>query len=923
MATKIDGSIVLSVEIDSENIKPQLAELQNKIKSIVNGTNKTTVANEKINRALATAKILQEKIKQAQDKTTQAVEKTKQAQENATQETKKTETSAKQLKNTVSDIANKLGLSSVVKKIATFSNKASILASEMETYGLRIRQMYEDASDGVVAFVESNSVALGMSKKDAYKATISYGNLFSSFANGAENAKLTNAMLAQTAIIASNTGRTFEETLTKIQSGILGNISAIDDLGIYVNQATLTTTKAFKTISNGRPWAQLTGNEQKQILTLAILEQSQKKYGNSVLETSYFIRSQFNAAWEDFKSTWGEAVNEILMPVLQALTSVLQVITALMQMGASVSEEISETVKKTEESSDGILDNQKEFNKELAETDKLTQNILAGFDDIQKLGSNETSISNGGSGGAGTDLSEYGGEYTTDWAEKITSTIEEYGVLIGAAGGMLVMLGLLLCLAGSLKLGVALVIMGVEAQNIAGKALSSGQLTQMAQQEISTGMTIVGIGLVVIGIMCCVGQRYDLGIAAIVAGVADLGYTTYLSWDAIKEKTNEIMGGDLTAWGVTGLALIVIGILCCVAKKWTLGVSLIVSGAETLVTDVTLNQDLMKSKTTAIFSGSPLEWGLTGVALVIIGILMCCVPGMWGLGLGAIAMGLDAIVKPISTNPQEMDRELNAIWNKLFGHDLIDMSLTKEERDEKRFISDQGSVLHQRLHQWGLALSGTNHSISGNNLQAMYVNNLVAGNDVELLRNAGLLDYRIYEQLAAEQEADKANITGEYRAEILNSLNIPKFSAEDAEKLAKVVAQTNNQYLLSLYRRIIPDDAERVRLQGVLNALGKTEADRLQANTIRKWLELPRYASGVVIPPNTAHLAIIGDQKKGYNIETPLDTMISAFNTALDSRGAGEPVHVHLYLDGKEIYDNVVNRNRANTRITGVNELAY
>ena len=426
MATKIDGSIVLSVEIDSENIKPQLAELQNKIKSIVNGTNKTTVANEKINRALATAKILQEKIKQAQDKTTQAVEKTKQAQENATQETKKTETSAKQLKNTVSDIANKLGLSSVVKKIATFSNKASILASEMETYGLRIRQMYEDASDGVAAFVESNSVALGMSKKDAYKATISYGNLFSSFANGAENAKLTNAMLAQTAIIASNTGRTFDETLTKIQSGILGNISAIDDLGIYVNQATLTTTKAFETISNGRPWAQLTGNEQKQILTLAILEQSQKKYGNSVLETSYFIRSQFNAAWEDFKSTWGEAVNEILMPVLQALTSVLQVITALMQMGASVSEEISETVKKTEESSDGILDNQKEFNKELAETDKLTQNILAGFDDIQKLGSNETSISNGGSGGAGTDLSEYGGEYTTDWAEKITSTIEEY-----------------------------------------------------------------------------------------------------------------------------------------------------------------------------------------------------------------------------------------------------------------------------------------------------------------------------------------------------------------------------------------------------------------------------------------------------------------------------------------------------------------
>ena len=107
-----------------------------------------------------------------------------------------------------------------------------------------------------------------------------------------------------------------------------------------------------------------------------------------------------------------------------------------------------------------------------------------------------------------------------------------------------------------------------------------------------------------------------------------------------------------------------------------------------------------------------------------------------------------------------------------------------------------------------------------------------------------------------------------------------------------------------------------------------TRFRRTQQILLRQAAELvlkrtPKYASGVVIPPNTAHLAIIGDQKKGYNIETPLDTMISAFNTALDSRGAGEPVHVHLYLDGKEIYDNVVNRNRANTRITGVNELAY
>lgn len=50
---------------------------------------------------------------------------------------------------------------------------------------------------------------------------------------------------------------------------------------------------------------------------------------------------------------------------------------------------------------------------------------------------------------------------------------------------------------------------------------------------------------------------------------------------------------------------------------------------------------------------------------------------------------------------------------------------------------------------------------------------------------------------------------------------------------------------------------------------------------------LPRLAQGAVIPPNKEFMAVLGDQKHGTNIETPLSTMIDAFNTALDSRGGG------------------------------------
>jgi len=67
-------------------------------------------------------------------------------------------------------------------------------------------------------------------------------------------------------------------------------------------------------------------------------------------------------------------------------------------------------------------------------------------------------------------------------------------------------------------------------------------------------------------------------------------------------------------------------------------------------------------------------------------------------------------------------------------------------------------------------------------------------------------------------------------------------------------------------------------------------------------ISIPRLAQGAVIPPNKEFLAMLGDQNKGTNIETPLDTMIDAFNKALDNRESNT-VHepIMLQLDGRTI----------------------
>lgn len=85
-------------------------------------------------------------------------------------------------------------------------------------------------------------------------------------------------------------------------------------------------------------------------------------------------------------------------------------------------------------------------------------------------------------------------------------------------------------------------------------------------------------------------------------------------------------------------------------------------------------------------------------------------------------------------------------------------------------------------------------------------------------------------------------------------------------------------------------------------------------------VSLPRLAKGAVIPANKEFLAVLGDQKQGVNIETPLATMIEAFRTALDSRESAQPTkEEHYYLNETELMSVVYKLAKGGERRSGTN----
>jgi hypothetical protein len=91
---------------------------------------------------------------------------------------------------------------------------------------------------------------------------------------------------------------------------------------------------------------------------------------------------------------------------------------------------------------------------------------------------------------------------------------------------------------------------------------------------------------------------------------------------------------------------------------------------------------------------------------------------------------------------------------------------------------------------------------------------------------------------------------------------------------------------------------------------------------VKEW-QIPQLAQGAVIPPNREFLAVLGDQRSGTNIETPLATMVQAFKQALAESGYSGSSEAYLVLDrdvvGRVVYRlNKAEGNRIGVNLTGV-----
>jgi hypothetical protein len=161
-------------------------------------------------------------------------------------------------------------------------------------------------------------------------------------------------------------------------------------------------------------------------------------------------------------------------------------------------------------------------------------------------------------------------------------------LIMGIAGGALLALGVVLCMVGSIPMGVGMIIAGAVSL-VSAVALNFDAVVEVIKGPIGTITAIVSAALLVLGIiLVCVGVL-PLGIGLIAAGAIGLATVVAINWNASIEALRGSIG-KITA--IVSGALLVLGIiLVCTGVGIPLGIALIAAGAASLVTVTALNRN--------------------------------------------------------------------------------------------------------------------------------------------------------------------------------------------------------------------------------------------------------------------------------------------------------------------------------------------
>lgn len=397
-------------------------------------------------------------------------------------------------------------------------------------------------------------------------------------------------------------------------------------------------------------------------------------------------------------------------------------------------------------------------------------------------------------------------------------------------------------------------------------------------------------------ILCFSGANIPLGIALMAAGAVGLVALIKENWDCMPNKLRAAITNVLMILGVSALAIG--AILCFSGANIPLGIGLMIAGAAMLGTAVALNWNAVADKTKETLETLLVYIGLAALA---IGAILCLSGAHIALGIGLIIIGAASLASAVALDWNSTTEKTKSKLTEILlfaAKSLLALGIMLAIFCPAAWpiafgmmLAGGASLVTAAALNWDAILE----KLKGvwNNIKQWWKNSVAK-----------------YVGVSHWKETGKKMINGFLSGVKSAWETVKTWVANAVSWFGKKFVEAQNSIARSNSGR---SGGFGTRSGGFGSPSRAPSISRISA---------PALARGAVIPPNKEFLAVLGDQKSGTNIETPLATMVDAFKQAMAESGGGATTVV-IQLDGKEIARSTVKNINNMTRAAGKPVLLY
>lgn len=309
--------------------------------------------------------------------------------------------------NIVSDMVTK-----AISGIGNFVKDSINAGSEIAELANVVDSVFTTMSDKVDTFAQSALNSYGLTEKQAKKMVGTFGAMSKSFGYSEKQAyDMSTALTGLAGDVASFYNLDHDVAYTKMKSVFTGETEALKELGVVMTQ---TALDEFALANGFGKTTNKMSEQEKVALRLAFVQDKLKTASGDFVRTQDQWANQtriLTGQFETLKSVLGQGLINVLLPVVKVLNTLMGKLIQLANMFKSftdsitgnksggggpgaVMQDVASAATDAAAATGGIED----ASNGAAKAAKKAQKSLMGFDEINKLSSNQDSGTGAGSG---------------------------------------------------------------------------------------------------------------------------------------------------------------------------------------------------------------------------------------------------------------------------------------------------------------------------------------------------------------------------------------------------------------------------------------------------------------------------------------------------------------------------------------------